>query len=66
MLKPKIKLKRLQDIFKNIPALGLVKFCDEKRNKTKNTNFRLDFEVQVGDIAVVVYFTCNLNLRFEF
>ena len=57
LLKSEIKLKRVQDIFKNILALGLIKFQDKKRRKTKNTIFRHDFEVQVGDIAVVVYFT---------
>ena len=57
MVKPEIKLKRVQDISKNILVLGLVKFQDKKRRKTKNTIFRHDFEVQVGDIAVVVYFT---------
>ena len=43
-----------------------MKFQDKKRRKTKNTIFRHDFEVQVGDIAAVVYFTRNWNFRFEF
>ena len=66
ILKPEIKLKRVQGIFKYILVLGLVKFQEKKRRKTKNTIFRHDFEVQVGDIAAVVYFTRNWNFRFEF
>ena len=66
MLKPEIKVKRVQGILKNILVLGLVKFQDKKRRKTKNTIFRHDFEVQVRNIAVVVYFTSNWNFRFEF
>ena len=63
MLKPEIKLKRVQDIFKNILALGFMKFNGKNR---KIQFFGTTFEVQVGDIAVVVYFTCNSNFRFEF
>ena len=65
-LQPEIKLRIVQDIFQNILALVLAKFRDKNRKKTKNTIFRPDFEVQVGDIVVVRNFIRNLNFRFEF
>ena len=66
MLKPETKFKRVQDNFKIILTVVLVKFRDKKRKNPKYTIFRHDFEVQVSDIAVVDNFISNLNFRFEF
>ena len=43
-----------------------MKVPGKNRKKAENNNFRHDFEVQVGDIAVDVHFTSNLNFRIEF
>ena len=63
MLKPEIKLKRVQDIFKNILALGFTKVNGKNR---KIQFFGTTLKYKLATLPVVVYFTCNSNFRFEF